>query len=373
MEDFLLLIQTRLQNANHYYPNEQIVRTGIIEPLLKELKWDITNRDMVYAEFTTDPNRVDYALFYLSKPLVFIEAKQIGRIDERAEQQLLSYAFYIGVPLAILTDGREWNFYLPLEEGPFRERKVYKLDISERKIDDIIERFHRYLSYERVTSREAIEAAKRGYDSVLEKKRAADFLPKAWSKLVEEKDTLLVDLLAEKVSEQYGYKPDRDTVISFLIQLRHQSALTSSSILSFPERPSTVNRPAQSKPSTLKLPDSIGYSLYGTFKTGRNNRDIVIQIMRDLASVDSTFLERFEKHPKNHKQSRRYLARTPEELFNNPEERIPSNYASLQTGWYIMLKLGYKGMDSIIRLACEIANVSYDRDLVVRLSEPRKK
>ena len=31
--------------------------------------------------------------------------------------------------LAILTDGREWNFFLPAEHGNYAERSVYKLDI----------------------------------------------------------------------------------------------------------------------------------------------------------------------------------------------------------------------------------------------------
>jgi predicted type IV restriction endonuclease len=49
--------------------------------------------------------------------------KQVGQSD-RAERQLFEYAFHDGVPMAILTDGREWNFFLPGEQGDYGERRV---------------------------------------------------------------------------------------------------------------------------------------------------------------------------------------------------------------------------------------------------------
>ena len=78
----------------------------------------------------------------LRKPIAFIEVKQVGQ-SEGAERQLFEYAFHTGVPLAILTDGREWNFFLPAEQGDYGERRVYKLDIVERDISECISRLNR--------------------------------------------------------------------------------------------------------------------------------------------------------------------------------------------------------------------------------------
>jgi len=76
---------------------------------------------------------VDFALCHPpGKPVTLIEAKQIGQSDG-AERQLFEYAFD-GVPMAILTDGREWNVFLPGEQGSYSERHVYKLDLMERDL-----------------------------------------------------------------------------------------------------------------------------------------------------------------------------------------------------------------------------------------------
>jgi hypothetical protein len=34
--------------------------------------------------------------------------------------------------MAVLTDGQEWHFFLPTEQGDYGERRVYKLDLLER-------------------------------------------------------------------------------------------------------------------------------------------------------------------------------------------------------------------------------------------------
>ncbi len=39
--------------------------------------------------------------------------------------------------MAILCDGREWSFYLPGEHGSYEDRRVYKLDLLERKLEEI--------------------------------------------------------------------------------------------------------------------------------------------------------------------------------------------------------------------------------------------
>ena len=80
------------------------------------------------------------------KPLVFIEVKQVGQ-SGGADKQLFEYAFHEGVPMAILTDGQEWNFYLPGEQGRYQERRVYKLDLLERAPEECAELLSRYLDY----------------------------------------------------------------------------------------------------------------------------------------------------------------------------------------------------------------------------------
>ena len=131
--------------------NEAAVSQGILLPILNDLGWPAFDPSVVIPQFSLEGRRVDYALCdHPDHPMIFVEVKAIGKADG-ADRQLFEYAFHKGVPLAILTDGKEWHFYLPAEEGEYQERRVYKLDIIEREPADIAKYFERYLKYERGT------------------------------------------------------------------------------------------------------------------------------------------------------------------------------------------------------------------------------
>ena len=113
------------------YPNEASVSQGIVLRLLGALGCPTYDTQLVIPEYGVEGTRVDFALCHPpSKPIVFIEVKQVGNI-EGAERQLFEYAFHEGVPIAILTDGREWRFFHPTAQGDYRERKVHEMDLTE--------------------------------------------------------------------------------------------------------------------------------------------------------------------------------------------------------------------------------------------------
>ena len=92
------------------FPHEAAVSQGILLPALHELGWPVFNTHVVFPEFSVAGQRVDYALGHpANKPAVFVEVKRLGRSD-KDDKQLFEYAFHQGVPMAILTDGREWSF-----------------------------------------------------------------------------------------------------------------------------------------------------------------------------------------------------------------------------------------------------------------------
>ncbi len=175
------------------FVNEAAVSQGIVQRLLHALSWPVYNTDVVVPEYSVEGRRVDYALCDPPrKPIIFIEVKQVGHSDG-ADRQLFEYAFHRGVPLAILTDGQEWHFFLPGEQGNYGERRVYKLDIVERDPDESVDRLRRYLDYNAVRSRQAIEAARKDYQDVAKKREIQSTLPAAWQKLVTEADELLYE------------------------------------------------------------------------------------------------------------------------------------------------------------------------------------
>jgi hypothetical protein len=198
------------------FRSEAAVSQGILLPALHELGWPVFDTSVVIPEYSVEGRRVDYALCHpATRPSVFIEVKNIG-LSEGADRQLFEYAFHIGVPMAILTDGQEWSFYLPGEQGRYDERRVYKLDLLERTSEEASTRLTKYLSYERVCSGEALKTARSDYQNVARGREIESTFPRAWASLLQEEDSLLLDLLAEKVEGLCGYRPDQDDCRQFL-------------------------------------------------------------------------------------------------------------------------------------------------------------
>jgi predicted type IV restriction endonuclease len=82
------------------FSNEASVSQGIVLRLLHALGWPAYNTDAVWPEYSLSGRRVDFALCSPpSKPIAFIEVKQIGQSDG-AERQLFEYAYHDGVPMA---------------------------------------------------------------------------------------------------------------------------------------------------------------------------------------------------------------------------------------------------------------------------------
>ena len=194
MKDVIKEIQNNIKAG--CFANEASVSQGIVQRLLNALGWPVYNPQVVYPEYSVEGRRVDFALCHpQGKPRIFIEVKQIGNADG-AERQLFEYAFHLGVPMAILTDGREWQFFLPSEQGSYSERRLYKLNLLERDPEETAARFDRYLKYDSVCSGKALDEARKEYRDAARRKEIARSLPAAWNRLIEEGDDILIELLA---------------------------------------------------------------------------------------------------------------------------------------------------------------------------------
>lgn len=345
------------------FANEASVSQGIVLRILHALSWPSYDTQIVCPEYSLEGRRVDYALCHPpGKPIAFIEVKQIGQ-SEGAERQLFEYAFHVGVPLAILTDGQEWNFFLPGEQGDYGERRVYKLDIVERDIAECVSRLSRYLKYDAIVSGAAIEAAREDYRNVSRDRQMKATLPKAWAKLVEEEDELLLELVADRVESLCGFKPDPDTVARFLkdhIFSRTPSAATQ------PPRP-TVPPPTPAAPVGSPV-GAVGYVINGQRYPAKNARDVLVSVFEALSQRDATFLERFAALPK-HGRTRRYLARSPEDLYPGRPDLSREHSTQLSSGWWLGTNVSRAAIERIIEMACEVARINYGRELSINLGE----
>ena len=136
--------------------NEAQVKEWIICPILNLLGWGLRE---IIPEYGVETQRVDYTLQINCENKVFIEAKRPRENLANHQEQLLDYSFREGVELAILTNGIIWWFYLPLQKGPWNDRKFYTINISEHEIEDIVGKFDLLLSRKNVASGEAVQHA----------------------------------------------------------------------------------------------------------------------------------------------------------------------------------------------------------------------
>ena len=197
--------------------NEASITQGVVLRILQALAWPCWDTHVVIPQYPINGRRADFALCHpADRPIILVEVKQLGMAIPASERQLFEYTFHLGVPLVVLTDGQQWHFFLPAEQGDYEERRVYKLDLLERTVSECASQLQRYLKYDYIISGEAIEAARQDYQNVARDRFIKRALPKAWRKLIDEKDDILVELLADQVATICGYKPDIETVAQFL-------------------------------------------------------------------------------------------------------------------------------------------------------------
>ena len=193
--------------------NEAQAKEWIIRPILDLLGW---GRREITPEYGVGTRRVDYALEINGDNEVFIEAKKPGEDLENHQKQLLDYSFGEGVDLAILTNGIAWWFYLPLQKGPWNDRKFYTIDIFEQGIEDIVDKFDLLLSRQNVASGKAVRHAEFILESSQRDKIVKERLPEAWNRVIDSPDSLLVDLLAETAAEMGDFRPTDDEILRFM-------------------------------------------------------------------------------------------------------------------------------------------------------------
>ena len=267
------------------FRDENDVCEFIVKRLLQALGWNIFNRQVVIREYSVNSGRADFALFHPPSaprifPKILIEVKKVGKIDASAEEQLFRYAYHRGVPVLILTDGKEWHFFYGTGEGSYDERRVRIINLEITDSRESAELLQRYLKYESVCTGEAREAMVADHHTVVRQQRITSTLPEAWTALVEEADELLRDVVAEKVREFCGDEPSTDQVLEFLKSL--ESRQTSDPPISQTQRAPSSGSGTTSSGSGRKPPTRLVVTMNGETVAERNGTDTYFKILERL-------------------------------------------------------------------------------------------
>ena len=146
MLDDLQGVIEKLRNmikTHHGYLSGHETRTRqvLIDPLLRELGWDVTDPDMVHLEYGVEKEWADYALMSDGKPVALIEAKPFGKpLEGKATNQVHIYANQKVIPYMIVTDGDRWEMYDVFKQVELPERRVMEFQLSRQQVHESVPR-----------------------------------------------------------------------------------------------------------------------------------------------------------------------------------------------------------------------------------------
>lgn len=348
--------------------NEADVKQFVILPILRALAWDDSDPLMIRPEYSAGPGLVDYALLHDGQPLVFIEAKRLGNMDDKGEEQLFQYASNKGIPLLILTDGDRWDFYLSMAAGDPPERRFFRMELSlpEHEVPDFVGFLEEHLHRAAVISGRAKSSAERLHASDVERKKARKRIPQAWRDLVSEPDELLRDLLAEKVESVSGTRPHPADVERFLAGLSTESPAPGRRRAPSPTANRTAHRgpprgPQPASPTTRGKGNKIvGFELRNERTETGSAIATLAEVVKRFAQEDPSFMVKFSESTAT--DERRVVARTPRELFKRSDfaEKFSED---LRNGWWLGKNRGADTIRRNIEVACRLSEVRFGSEL----------
>ena len=192
--------------------NEKAVEYMVVMPIVRALGWNPQNPDEMRPEYAVESRRVDWAFLKDGRPCLFLEEKAPDQNLSGHEEQLLEYAFKQGIRLAVLTNGREWWFYLPLEEALWRDRKFLVIDLMTREIDSVCVQLKQFLRKDLVHRGFSYKKAKKRYDEARERNRIRDQLPQAICALLLSPSPEVIEFFQNQTQGVIGALPPGELV-----------------------------------------------------------------------------------------------------------------------------------------------------------------
>lgn len=299
--------------------DETQTKATAIEPIFRELGWDVADPDEVRREYSVRarPNArpVDYLLFCDDTPKVIVEAKRGNQSLQRHQEQLQDYTGFAlakRVEIAILTNGAVWWYYLPLRDASWERRRVATVEFNQQDSKEIAQTLVDLLSKENVRSGTAIQNA--------ERQQIAETLPSIWNQLIIEGENTLVSLLIERSQGSCVRRPDTDEVRRFLSTYSQQIQIMTPPTapeLNAPPEPEATPEPARSG-STREILTAFTFNgkRYEISSNGRKSeasswREMIVKLCE---IVHRGHTDQFDDVLDFRGTSRTYFSRNPNDL-----------------------------------------------------------
>ena len=135
LQNVIKVLSKRIEDYRKKNVNEAATKSGLIQPLFKEIGWDFTDIDSVEPEFSVllegENNPADYALKFEGKACLFLEAKRINEKIDIAIKDGAEKAIKGNVPWLIATNGDAIAVLMIDQSIPEEERRVFQVALSD--------------------------------------------------------------------------------------------------------------------------------------------------------------------------------------------------------------------------------------------------
>ncbi|MXX63947.1 MAG: hypothetical protein F4Z36_02575 [Acidimicrobiia bacterium] len=266
--------------------NEEAAKFQILAPILQGLGWNTYDSSHVGFEHTVTTarnatGRVDIALKGSTHTVAHVEAKAPGKeLDAQHVNQLLGYGFQEGVYISALTNGFEWQLYLPRQAGPVDQRLFTTFNLRTDPVDRVAEDLLTFLGRDNLISGSSEKRAKQVLQARREAEHLNSKLPEIWSRMLSTPNERLVDLVIEQVYQEINLRPDPKQVTALLrgkpiVPTRGSDG----SMEHLPQKGPSGARSKGAKP--------VAYVLWGHRREVHNWKEILIGLVTRLHQIHS--------------------------------------------------------------------------------------
>lgn len=353
--------------------NERNVIYHFIIPLL-----DCFGHNGLDFEHPAQGNRIDIFIGDKSSCGFVIEAKSYDKNLDDYLEKLKIYSDAKRPLLAIISNGEEIRFYSYFwKRANFSDTLLYSIKRIDLNNDEIIGRLEKIFSKENLDKELLHDYIDEREKEIQAVNKEIELKTKEYKNKEEELSNEIKNLddkindiktqISEKKKEILDLKNDnKEDIIK--IKLKYLIPIIVKRIVQSPfiingER-EKITFPYQSVEGAK--PKNYGFELKGQKYPADSSIDVLKKVMEELSSNDPDFLIRFAS--REHGTKRRYIAETPDELYPGKGKEFTDRHKyQLKSGRWLGTNYGPPAIENIIKMACEVAGISYGHDLIVHL------
>ena len=160
-KDSIKQLGDRIIKLKDSVATEEATKSAFIMPMLQILGYDVFNPLEIVPEFTCDigskkGEKIDYAIFKDSVPLILIECKNWKQNLDLHDPQLLRYYTVSKAKFGVLTNGIKYRMFTDLvAPNKMDEKPFFEFDVTDMKDNQIeeLKKFHKsYFDLESIVS-----------------------------------------------------------------------------------------------------------------------------------------------------------------------------------------------------------------------------